>query len=104
MKSATELLKDAVSTLRVLKLGSREEQSNYLNTWSKVAFVCSQELKHGAYIWKQAVQKNVQDQILSNPKGKLHDYIMPNQCASNAEELMESDALTASFFLGVWLK
>lgn len=73
MKSAMELLKDAVSILRILKLGSREEQSNYLTIWSKIAFVCSQELKHGAYIWKQAVQKNVHAQILSNPKGKLHD-------------------------------
>ena len=77
MKSAKQFLKDAVSTLRILKLGSREEQSNYLATWSKIAFVCSEELKHGANIWKQAVQKNVHDQILSNPKGKLRDYIMP---------------------------
>ncbi|KAE9589601.1 hypothetical protein Lalb_Chr21g0310721 [Lupinus albus] len=69
IKSAMELLKDVVSTLRIFKLGSREEQSNYFNTWSKIAFVCSEEVKHGAYIWKQAVQENVHDQILSNPKG-----------------------------------
>ncbi|CAJ2628679.1 unnamed protein product [Trifolium pratense] len=69
IKSAMELLKDAVSTLRILKLGSGEEQSNYLTIWSKIAFVCSQELKHGAYIWTEAVKKNVHDQLLSIPKG-----------------------------------
>jgi hypothetical protein len=68
-----ELLKDAVSTLRILKLGSGEEQSNYLTIWSKIAFVCSQELKHGAYIWKEAVKKNVHDQLLSIQKGKVDD-------------------------------
>lgn len=71
MRSAIELLKDAASTLRILKLGSREERSNYLATWSKIAFVCSQELKHGASIWKQSVQKEVHDQVLSNSQGKL---------------------------------
>ncbi|GAU42797.1 hypothetical protein TSUD_34410 [Trifolium subterraneum] len=69
IKYAMELLKDAVSTLRILKLGSGEEQSNYLTIWSKIAFVCSQELKHGAYIWTEAVKKNVHDQLLSIPKG-----------------------------------
>ncbi|RDX82586.1 hypothetical protein CR513_36601, partial [Mucuna pruriens] len=71
MKSAMELLKDTVSTLRILKLGSREEQSNYLTIWSKLALVCSQELKHGAYVWKQAVLQNVHNQILSNWKGSI---------------------------------
>ncbi|KAE9611943.1 hypothetical protein Lal_00048958 [Lupinus albus] len=69
IKSAMELLKDAVSTLRTLKLGSREEQSNYLTTWSKIVSVCTEELKHGSNIWRQAVQGNVHNQILSNPKG-----------------------------------
>jgi hypothetical protein len=68
-----ELLKDAESILRILKLGSGEEQSNYLTIWSKIAFVCSQELKHGAYIWKEAVKKNAHDQLLSIPKGKVDD-------------------------------
>ncbi|XP_047158139.1 uncharacterized protein LOC124828806 [Vigna umbellata] len=69
IKSAIELLKDTVSTLRILKLGSREDQCNYLTIWSKIAFVCSQELKHGADVWKQVVLKNVHDQILSDRKG-----------------------------------
>ncbi|KAI4301806.1 hypothetical protein L6164_035050 [Bauhinia variegata] len=67
--SAIELLKHGVSTLRIFELGSREEQSNYLTTWSKIASVCSRELKHGAFIWRESVQKNVHDQILSNPEG-----------------------------------
>ncbi|CAK8572430.1 unnamed protein product [Lathyrus sativus] len=69
IKSAMELLKESASTLRILKLGSGEEQSNYLTIWSKIAVVCSQELQHGAYTWKEAVQKNVHDQLLSIPKG-----------------------------------
>ncbi|XP_058760589.1 uncharacterized protein LOC131633927 [Vicia villosa] len=69
IKSAMELLKESVSTLRILKLGSGEEHSNYLTIWSKIAFVCSKELQHGAYTWKQAIQKNVHDQLLSIPKG-----------------------------------
>lgn len=83
-------MKDTVSTLRILKLGSREEQSNYLTIWSKIALVCSEELKHGAYVWKQAVLQNVHDQILSNQKGKLHDYVTPNIYAADLEELKES--------------
>ncbi|KAJ1387447.1 hypothetical protein SESBI_39969 [Sesbania bispinosa] len=80
MKSAMELLKDTVSILRILELGSREEQSNYLTTWSKIAFVCSQELKHGAYIWNQAVQKNVHSQILSNTKGVHYIHALGEIC------------------------
>ncbi|KAK7277917.1 hypothetical protein RJT34_22936 [Clitoria ternatea] len=80
MKSAMELLRDTVSTLRILKLGSREEQLNYLTTWSKLAFACSQELKHGADIWKQAVQKNVHDQILSNLNGVQYILALGEIC------------------------
>ncbi|KAL2325497.1 hypothetical protein Fmac_024555 [Flemingia macrophylla] len=69
IKSAVELLKDTISTLNILKLGSTEVQLMYLTIWSKIAFVCSQELKHGAYVWKQAVLQNIHDQILSNQKG-----------------------------------
>ncbi|KAL9318506.1 hypothetical protein ACSQ67_015023 [Phaseolus vulgaris] len=100
IKSAIELLKDTVSTIRLLKLGSREEQSNYLTIWSKIAHVCSQELKHGAYVWKQAVLQNVHDQILSNRKGKLHDYVKPNIYASDVDELKES-GITFVFWGGL---
>ncbi|KAK7391988.1 hypothetical protein VNO78_20414 [Psophocarpus tetragonolobus] len=80
IKSAIELLKDTVSILRILKLGSIEEQSNYLTIWSKIAVVCSQELKHGAYVWKQAVLQNVHDQILSNRKGVQYILALGEIC------------------------
>ncbi|KAK4273478.1 hypothetical protein QN277_021868 [Acacia crassicarpa] len=80
IRSAIELLKDALSTLKVLKLGSREEQSNYLTAWSKMALVCSEEMKHGAFIWKQSVQRNVHDQILSNPKGCQYIHALGEIC------------------------
>jgi len=92
-------LEDTVSTLRILKLGSREEQCNYLTVWSKIVSVCSQELKHGANVWKQAVLQNVHVQILSNQKGKLHNYVMPNTYAADVDELKES-AITLVFWGG----
>lgn len=73
MRAAIELLKDVASTLGILELRSGDEQSTCFASWSKIAFVCSQELKHGALIWKQSVERNVQDRLLSNPKGNLHD-------------------------------
>ncbi|XP_028770870.1 uncharacterized protein LOC114728176 isoform X2 [Neltuma alba] len=79
-RSAIELLKDTLSTLKVLKLRSREEQSNYLTAWSKIALVCSEEMKHGAFIWKQSVQRNVHDQILSNPKGSQYIHALGEIC------------------------
>ena len=57
------------STLTILKLGSVEEQHYYISTWSKIVSVCAQELKHGALIWNESLQKNVQSQILSEPQG-----------------------------------
>ncbi|PON43944.1 hypothetical protein TorRG33x02_332410 [Trema orientale] len=70
--SAIELSKHAVSTLRILKLGSAEEQYSYVSTWSKVVSVCAQELRHGAFIWKQSLQKDVHSQILSEPRGRQY--------------------------------
>lgn len=69
MKSAVELLNDVESTLAILKLGTTEEQQYYVSTWSSILSVCAHELKHGASIWKQSSQKNVQNQILSEPEG-----------------------------------
>lgn len=57
------------SAVTILKLGSEEEQQYYVSTWSKILSVCAQELKHGALIWKESLQKNVQSQILSEPQG-----------------------------------
>ncbi|KAG4983437.1 hypothetical protein JHK87_028186 [Glycine soja] len=90
IKYGMELLKDTVSTLRILKLGSREEQSSYLTIWSKIAFVCSQELKHGAYVWKQAVLQNVHDQILSSQKGV--QYILALGEIYRVAEIIEASA------------
>lgn len=70
VKSAVELLKHASTTLKILTLGSTEEQTNYVSKWSKIISVCSQELKHGALIWKQSLQKNLQSQVLSESQGR----------------------------------
>ncbi|KAM6577749.1 hypothetical protein CsatB_029586 [Cannabis sativa] len=70
--SAIELSKHAASTLSILKLGSAEEQSSYVSKWSKIVNVCAQELRHGASIWKQALQKNVQSQMLSKTQGRQY--------------------------------
>ncbi|XP_062084728.1 uncharacterized protein LOC133790905 isoform X2 [Humulus lupulus] len=70
--SAIELSKHAASTLSILKLGSAEAQSSYISKWSKIVTVCAQELRHGAFIWKQALQKNVQSQIISKTQGRQY--------------------------------
>lgn len=64
-----ELLKDVASALTILKLGSLEEQQFYVSTWSEILSVCAQELEHGAFIWKQSIQKNMESQMLSEPQG-----------------------------------
>ncbi|TXG65534.1 hypothetical protein EZV62_006809 [Acer yangbiense] len=71
-RSAIELLKHAASTSKILNLGSREDQSNYVSTWFKMLSVCAQELRHGALIWKQSLEQNVHSQILSHPQGKQY--------------------------------
>ncbi|KAJ4822795.1 hypothetical protein Tsubulata_039471 [Turnera subulata] len=65
-----ELLKHVDSVVKILTLVSKEEQSGYVSTWSEMLSVCAQELEHGGFIWKQAFEKNVHDQILSKPQGK----------------------------------
>lgn len=50
--------------------------SSPLKIWSKTAFVCSQELQHSAYTWKQAVQKNVHNQLLAIPKGAQYIHAL----------------------------
>ncbi|XVE89698.1 hypothetical protein DITRI_Ditri20bG0016800 [Diplodiscus trichospermus] len=72
LRFATELLKHAASTLKILKLGSVEDQSNYVSTWSRILSVCALELKHGASIWKQSLQKNIHSQLLSKPQGRQY--------------------------------
>ncbi|KAF8392434.1 hypothetical protein HHK36_022776 [Tetracentron sinense] len=72
ISSAIWLFKHAVSIRKTLELGSMEEQYNYVTTWSKMISACAQELKHGAFIWKQSIQKNVQRKILSEPQGQRY--------------------------------
>ncbi|KAJ7973374.1 Nucleolar GTPase [Quillaja saponaria] len=72
LRCTIELLKHAASTLRILKLRSSQEQSNYLTTWSNIVSICSQELKHGAFIWKQSLGKNIHKKILSTQQGKQY--------------------------------
>uniref|UniRef100_A0A7N0UHB5 Synergin gamma C-terminal domain-containing protein n=1 Tax=Kalanchoe fedtschenkoi TaxID=63787 RepID=A0A7N0UHB5_KALFE len=68
--TAIELVEHAASILSILSLGSTEQQSSYISTWTEILFVCAQELQHGASIWRQAIEKNVTSQILSQTKGK----------------------------------
>ncbi|CAB4285297.1 unnamed protein product [Prunus armeniaca] len=72
LRSSIELSRHAASTLRILRLGSNEEQSNYISTWSQIVSICAQELKHGSSIWMQSIENNVQNQILSDPQGKQY--------------------------------
>ncbi|KAM1051899.1 hypothetical protein ACFX19_033963 [Malus domestica] len=72
LRSAVELSRHAASTLRILRLGSTEEQSIYISTWSRIVSVCAEELKHGSLIWRQSLEANVQNQILSEPQGKQY--------------------------------
>ncbi|CAK7340730.1 unnamed protein product [Dovyalis caffra] len=74
LRLTMELLKHVASTIKILTLVSREEQSSYVSTWSEILSVCARELKHGALIWMQSLQKDVHDQILSKPQGK--NYII----------------------------
>ncbi|KAM5561290.1 hypothetical protein ABKV19_022072 [Rosa sericea] len=70
--SAIELLRHAASILRILRLGSAEEQSRYIAAWSQMVSICAEELKHGSSIWMQSLEKNVQKQMLSEPQGKQY--------------------------------
>lgn len=69
---AAELLRHAISVLHILSLGSAEDQSVYVSSWSKIISVCAQELKHGALIWERALEKNVRFQILSDNQGQQY--------------------------------
>ncbi|KAJ4719487.1 putative Nucleolar GTPase [Melia azedarach] len=69
---AIQLLKHTASTLKILKLGSKEQQSKYVSAWFRMVSVCAQELRHGASIWKELSQKHFQSQILSDSRGKQY--------------------------------
>ncbi|XP_044466434.1 uncharacterized protein LOC123196453 isoform X1 [Mangifera indica] len=71
-RSAIELLKHVASTSKILKLGLWEEQSSFFSTWFKMVSVCAQELRHGALVWKESLEKNVSSQLFSDPRGKQY--------------------------------
>ncbi|KAJ8751926.1 hypothetical protein K2173_000672 [Erythroxylum novogranatense] len=69
---AVELLKLVALILKILTLLSQKDQFDYVSTWFKMLSTCAQELIHGAFIWKQSLQKNVHHQILSQPTGRRY--------------------------------
>ncbi|CAI9764759.1 unnamed protein product [Fraxinus pennsylvanica] len=70
LRLAIELIKHTTTMIKILKLGTLDEQQMYVTTWSKMISVCSQELEHGSLIWKQAIEKKIQSQILSETQGR----------------------------------
>ncbi|CAI9102247.1 OLC1v1000488C1 [Oldenlandia corymbosa var. corymbosa] len=68
--SVVELIQHAKTMLKILMLGSSEVQSSYVSVWSKMISACAQEMRHGAAIWRQALEKNISSQILVEPGGK----------------------------------
>ncbi|CAN1843315.1 hypothetical protein LINPERHAP1_LOCUS37127 [Linum perenne] len=71
-KLTVQLLKKVFSVLKILTLASRQEQTSYVSTWSKMLCLCTEELQHGSMIWKQLLQENIQDQVLSRVEGKRY--------------------------------
>ncbi|KAL3814695.1 hypothetical protein ACJIZ3_015963 [Penstemon smallii] len=67
--SATELLRHTNTMLKILNIRTSEEQSTYISIWSDMISVCAQELRHGALIWNQAMEKSVQSHLLSERQG-----------------------------------
>ncbi|OWM85370.1 uncharacterized protein LOC116209946 [Punica granatum] len=71
-QSLIELLRHVSLMLRILRWGTVEQQYCYVTAWSKLISLCSQELKHGALLWKQALEKDVQGHLLSKSDGKKY--------------------------------
>ncbi|XP_050223088.1 uncharacterized protein LOC126673141 isoform X2 [Mercurialis annua] len=107
LRSAIELLKYVASTLQILKSVSKEGQSNYISAWFKMLFICLQELRHGAFIWKQALQENVHDQLLTNPRGKLQARSMSLPLVKFTELLKfldpPSNFISHGFYQAHWI-
>ncbi|GKV20658.1 hypothetical protein SLEP1_g30752 [Rubroshorea leprosula] len=76
LQSATELLKHAASTLKILRLGSIEEQYSYVSTWFQIVSACAEELKHGSLLWEQSREKNIDTQILTIPQGRQYIHAL----------------------------
>lgn len=99
LNSAVALLEHATSTLHIMTLvASIEEQSIYITTWSKMVSVCAQELQHGAMIWKQSCEKNVDKQIIFEPRG-LQYFVALGEIYSVGEILRASATLYKPWLL-----
>lgn len=65
-----QLIKHALTMLKILSLGSPEEKITYVSIWSKMISVCVEELQYGAKLWRHAFEKNVQSEMVTYPEGK----------------------------------
>ncbi|XP_071705803.1 uncharacterized protein [Rutidosis leptorrhynchoides] len=70
LRTAIDLINHFSAVLMALTLAPKGEPADYVSLWFKVISACSQELKHGTWIWKQSVEKNVHSELLSEPQGK----------------------------------
>lgn len=70
LRTTIDLINHFTTVLKILKLAPKGEPANYVSLWVKVISVCSQELKHGTWIWKQSLEKNLRREILSELQGK----------------------------------
>ncbi|CAN8241412.1 unnamed protein product [Cochlearia groenlandica] len=71
-KSTIELFTHATLTLEIVNLGSPEQQSEYVSTWFVIASTCAQELRHASSIWKQVIENDLREEIISKPQGKSY--------------------------------
>ncbi|RAL50111.1 hypothetical protein DM860_007785 [Cuscuta australis] len=70
--SSDELINHASIMLNLLTLVSVEGQHFYASTWDTMISVCTRELQHGTWLWKQILNKDAQSQILSNKRGRTY--------------------------------
>ncbi|ERN12640.1 uncharacterized protein LOC18440859 [Amborella trichopoda] len=69
LSPAIELFDHAMSMLSIMKLASVVDQPTYLGVWSKMISACAKELRHGAAIWRRALQENVHSLLLAETQG-----------------------------------
>ncbi|XP_026438428.1 uncharacterized protein LOC113336929 [Papaver somniferum] len=72
LNSTIGIFEHSILMSKILTLGSMEDQFACITKWSQILTACSQELKHGAFIWKQSLEKKVNQQILSKSKGQQY--------------------------------
>ncbi|KAK9071586.1 hypothetical protein SSX86_008014 [Deinandra increscens subsp. villosa] len=70
LPTAIDLINHFTTVLKILEIAPKCEPADYVSLWLKVILVCSQELNHGSSIWKQSLEKNVHNEILSDKQGR----------------------------------